>query len=186
MLLPILWMSAALVSAEEIAPLWLAFDVLNPDAAGHHRILHLEDVLAKKKLVRDVPDARAILVFATTLDDCTGTKGLCAKVGAIAREAQAQGGLVLAVLLESAENASRARKEIPSAHHPFPIAEDGYGITRHALKLDRPGEMIMINSQGRFVRFLPPSDSGRDLDRRLDEVRRAFLAALARDKEDEQ
>jgi hypothetical protein len=184
-MLPILMLTMALAS-EEAAPLWLSFDVLNPDASGHHRILHLEDVLAKKKPVRDVPDARAVLVFATTLDDCTATQGLCAKVGAIARAAQSEGGLVVGILLESAENASRARKEIPSAHHPFPIAEDGYGITRHALKLDRPGEMIVINSQGRFVRFSPPSESGRDLDKKLDEVKRSFLAVLARDKEDEQ
>jgi hypothetical protein len=178
-----LFLVGALLSAEESAPMWLAFDVLNPDAAGHHRILQLEDLLSSKK--RGL-EARAILVFATTLDDCTAHRGLCEKVSAIAREASAQGGLVIGVLLESAENALKARKEIPSAHRPFPIAEDGYGITRHALKLDRPGEMIVINSQGRFVRFSPPSENARDADRRLEEIRRALLSALTRDKEDEQ
>jgi hypothetical protein len=178
------------VGQEETAPAWLTFDVLNPDSVSGHRILHLEDVLQPKKAGgSDAPVARAVLMVAVTLDECVDPAragSMCVRVGTLAEEARPIGGLVIGVLLDSADAVARARKEVPSLHRPFPIAQDGHGITRHALKLDRPGEILVINSLGRFVRFSQPSESGRDLERKLDEARRAFLAALKRDREDEQ
>ena len=179
--------------------MWLALDVLNPETAGHHRILILEDVLAKKRgSIRDVPAARAILMFATTLADCTAEKGLCARMNTVATDVLPQGGLLVAVLIESAENISKARTEVLAVHLAFPVTGDSHRIVRHALQIDRPGEMIMINSQGRLVRFpdgfekawnprkASDSRSQQDEDRKVEDVRRVFLSALVRDKEDEQ
>lgn len=178
---------AAPEGAEETAPSWITFDVLNPDEVGRHRILHLEDLLRLRKVeVGDLPSARAVLVVAVALDDCARADGLCTKLAPLAEEARPLGGLIVAVLMESTQNLARARNEISAKRRPFVIAQDGHGITRHALRLVRSGDMIVINSVGRFVRFSQPSETPKDLDRKLDEVSKGFRQALARDKEDEQ
>lgn len=177
--------AAAPAGGEEDAPMWLTFDVLNPEESGRHTILHLEDLLGeKRRTIAGLPEARAVLVFAVTLDDCAPKRGLCSEVGGLAREARALGGLVIGVLLETQEALPRAEKEIPSAGHPFIVAKDGHGITRRALSLDRPGEMVVIHSSGRFVRFSQSSEAAEEAKRNLEIVRRAFLQALRRDDEE--
>lgn len=177
-----LWLS--LVAADGEAPQWLTFDVLNPVASGKHRILHLDDLLSSRAGVPDLPAARGILLYATTLDDCSSREGACRELAAIAQETRALGGLVLALLMDPPEALPRARREVPGAHHPFPVIQDTHGIVRHALQLDRPGEIVVINSDGKFVRFSQPSDSVEDVQRKLTEAKKVFLGALRRDKED--
>jgi hypothetical protein len=169
---------------EEEAPLWLTFDVLNPEASGKHSILHLDDLLSSRAGIPDLPAARGILLFATTHDACRPSRGICVELAAIARETKALGGLVIALLLDGAEALPRARKEVPGAHKVFPVIQDTRGIVRHALHLDRPGEIIVINSNGKFVRFSQPSDSEDDAQRKLIEAKKVFYGALRRDKED--
>lgn len=185
------------------APEWLTFEVLNPAAAGHHPILHLDELLglsestaaagptrpgdgastrapaapaASGGRVPGLPDAKVILLFTTMLDDCRASAGLCADFAELSRSAAPRGGVVIGVLLDPAENVPRARKEIPSARHPFIITADAHGITRHALALDRPGEILVINSRGSVVRFARSS---------FESARRVFEEALVTDKEEE-
>lgn len=169
---------------EEEAPAWLTFDVLNPEASGKHRILHLDDLLAARADIPELPPGRSILLLTTTLDACSPRRPPCSELATIAQETKALGGLVLALLLDPAETLARARKEVPGAHHPFPVIQDTHGIVRHALHIDRPGEIVVINSGGKFVRFSQPSDSWSDGQRKLSEAKKVFLSALRRDKED--
>jgi hypothetical protein len=175
---------AAAPPGEEVAPMWLTFDVLNPEAAGKHRILHLDDLLSTRAEIPELPAARGILIYSTTLEACAPTRGACSSLATIARETRALGGLVLALLLDPPEVLPRARKEVPSAHFPFPVIQDTHAIVRHALRMDRPGEIVVINSDGKFVRFSQPSDSAEEIQRKLSEAKKVFDGALRRDKED--
>lgn len=165
-----------------LAPLWLTFDVLNSEASGKHRILHLGDLLSARSDIPDLPAARGVLIYATTFEACG--QGACANLAVIAKETAPLGGLLLVLLLDPAENLARPRKEIPAARHPFPVIQDTHGIVRSALGLDRPGEIVVINSDAKIVRFTPVSDSTQESDRKLDEAKKVFVGALRRDKED--
>lgn len=190
---------------------WVVFDVANPDAAGRHRLLSLEDLLAARRAaVHDLPSARAVLVFATTLDDCLRSAlvaagdlgggrsaegaGMCAAMAALARDARPQGGLVIGLLLDAEDRVAEARGALPAAHLPFPVATDPRGLVRSVLGLRRPGEALVIDAAGRMTRF-PAGSGGAEVGGPaaeegnlplLAEVRRGFLQGLVRDKEDQE
>jgi hypothetical protein len=176
-----LLLSAAPGKSEQ-APTWLTFDVLNSEASGKHRILHLGDLLSSRSDIPDLPTARGVMIYATTFDQCSN--GACLEIAGIVRETAPLGGLVLVLLLDPAENLSRPRKEIPAARYAFPVIQDTHGIVRDALGLDRPGEIVVINSDAKIVRFSPASDSRAESERKLSEAKKVFVGALRRDKED--
>jgi hypothetical protein len=50
--------------------------------------------------------------------------------------------------------------------------------------MDRPGEIVVINSDGKFVRLSQATESAGELERKLGEAKKVLLGALRRDKED--
>ncbi|MCK6550658.1 hypothetical protein L6R52_32775 [Myxococcota bacterium] len=184
--LPLLFaLASAPAGGDEVAPAWLTFDVVNPEQAGRHRILHLDEVLGPSKVsVPDLPKARVLLVVTTLADDCGAASSFCVALAPVAKEIAAAGGLVLVVLLDPEEALPKAKKELPLAQHPFIITADAHGITRHALGLDRPGQLVAIEQSGRITRIAGAvSDEGL---KKLDEAKRLVLGVLKRDKEDGQ
>jgi hypothetical protein len=176
-------LAAAPAEADARAPSWVTFDVVNPERAGRHKILHLDDLLGPPKpALADLPSARVLLVVTALADDCGSSAGLCVALAPVAKDIAAAGGLVVVVLLDPEEALPKARKELPLAQHPFIITADAHGITRHALGLDRPQQVVVIEPSGRMTR-VDPSD---DLTKKLEEAKRLVLGALKRDKEDGQ
>ena len=174
-----------LLIAAERAPLWVTFDVLNPRTLGGHRILHLEDVVGPRAR-DDVPGLvrpRAVLIFSATLDQC-GKGTACQTAQQLA---EIKGGLVVGVVLAERESVLRAKREIPRFEYSFPLTVDSYGVLGQALKLDRPGVFLVVNSNAEVVRLVPPSEgSDRSVrDRFLAEVKETFLDALRREEEEE-
>ncbi len=169
----------------ERVPLWVTFDVLNPRTLGGHRILHLEDVVGPDAR-DDIPGLvhpRAVLIFSTTLEQCeTGT--LCRTAQQLA---EIKGGLVVGVVLAEREAVVRVKREIPRFEYSFPLTVDAYGVLGQALKLDRPGVFLVVNSKSDVARFVPPSEGSDQTlrDRFLAEVKGAFLEASKREEEEE-
>jgi hypothetical protein len=174
-----------LMIGAERAPLWVTFDVLNPRTLGGHRILHLEDVVGPRAR-DDVPGLvrpRAVLIFSATLEQC-GTGSLCQVAQQLA---EIKGGLVVGVVLAERETVLRAKREIPRFEYSFPLTVDAYGVVGQALKLDRPGVFLVVNSNAEVARLVPPSE-GTDRtvrDRFFAEVKAAFLEALRQDEEED-
>jgi len=173
-----------LLSADR-APLWVTFDVLNPRTLGGHRILHLQDVVGPRAR-DDVPGLvrpRAVLIFSATLDQCE--KGTLCQ--AAQQLAEIKGGLVVGVVLAERENAAQAKREIPRFEYSFPLTVDSFGVLAQALKLDRPGVFLVVNSIGEIVRLVPPTEgTDRSVQERfLLEVKETFLDALRRDDEED-
>jgi hypothetical protein len=174
-----------LLIAVERAPLWVTFDVLNPRTLGGHRILHLEDVVGPRAR-DDVPGLvrpRAVLIFSATIDQC-GKGSVCQQAQQLA---EIKGGLVVGVVLAERENVLLAKREIPRFEFSFPLAVDSFGVLGQALKLDRPGVFLVVNSNAEVVRLVPPSEgSDRTIQERfLAQVKATFLDALRRDEEDD-
>jgi hypothetical protein len=169
----------------ERAPLWVTFDVLNPRTLGGHRILHLEDVVGPRAR-DDVPGLvrpRAVLIFSATLDQC-GKGTLCQTAQQLA---EIKGGLVVGVVLAERENVLKAKREIPRFEYSFPLTVDSHGVLGQALKLDRPGVFLVVNSNAELERLVPPSEgSDRTVqDRFFAQVKSTYLNALKRDEEEE-
>jgi hypothetical protein len=173
-----------LIGAEK-APLWVTFDVLNPRALGGHRILHLEDVVGPRAR-SDVPGLvrpRAVLIFSATLEQC-GKGTLCQ---AAEKLASLPGALVVGVVLAERETVLRAKREIPRFEYSFPLTVDAYGVVGQALRLDRPGVFLVVNSNAEVARLVPPSEGTDQIvrDRFLAEVRATFQEALRQEEEEE-
>lgn len=161
------------VAADELAPGWIVLEALDPQAAAGRRLLPLDDLLRGDRK----PTARALLVLVASFEDLE-VPAARAELESWAKEAAALGGWIVVLLRDVDQALARARRETPALRLGFVVCADGYGITRHALKLDRPGEVVVVNSSSKLVRL-----SSRELV--SDEVRRAFFQALRRDKEDE-
>lgn len=177
---------ALLIGAPEKAPLWVTFDVLNPERLGGHRILHLEDVVGPRAK-DDIPGLsipRAVLIGATTAGRCQNEAGsLCGRMEQLAKIPH---GLVIGVILADREGAPAARRAMLETEYSFPLTVDSYGVVGQALALDRPGVCLVVYSTGEAVRLVPPPDgSDRSIRERFAaRVETAFREALRRDEEE--
>lgn len=174
----------------ERAPMWLTFDVVNPEASGQHRILVLEDVLSARRDIPDLPTTRGLLIVATTLDACGAERGLCQDLEQVFRRVRAEGGLTLGLLIDPPEILGRARADIPGRRFSFPVVADTRGIARRALGLERAGDSVLIHADGRLDRL---SGSGDGAERTrlssvegLSSVEEIYVRALKRAKQDEE
>lgn len=179
------WLLLALAAPP--APLWLTFDVANPQTVGGHRILHLEDVVGPKRR-RDIPglpSAEAALVFSVQPEGCGASGGLCARVAQLTAAARARGALVVGVVLASREEAVAAARSVREGRHPFPVTFDTHGLARKALALDGPGVFVVIDAEGvnKGRRRASMAGEPAQVERDLEAVRTTLLAALG-DRED--
>ncbi len=159
-------------------PLWVTFDIINPESVGGHRILHLEDVIGPehRRDVPGLPSPTAVLLFSVGPADCV-SDGLCAEVAAWSAGARKEGALVVAVVLTERERADAARTRLASAEHPLTIAVDPHGAVSALAGLQTPGTFIVVDSAGRSRRWAPEPGKAQVSSRALEQIRAALGAA---------
>ncbi len=148
--------AALIAQASPSLPEWITFEIVNADRANGHSILHLEDLL-RPEGIAGVPKPSALLLFSVREADCLPQGGgLCELVGELTRSTK--GLLPIAVMLGTLEVAQRARRRLVRSAYSFPISVDPHGLVAKALKLNRPGVFIVVNSDGSSTRkTLPPN-----------------------------
>ncbi len=150
---------AVLISqASASIPEWITFEIVNADRAGGHSILHLEDLLSPQG-VAGIQKPAPLLLFSVGEADCPPKGGgLCGLVGELTNATK--GLLPIAVMLGTSEVTQRARRRMARSKYTFPISVDPHGLVAKALKLNRPGVLIVVNSDGTFTRKTPPPGLG--------------------------
>lgn len=187
-LLAVCLLTGAAPNAELSPGLGLTVDLVNPDTAGGHRLLSLEDVIGEGRRtdIPRLPSAEALLVFSVTPSGC-GATGLCAEVAKRTAEARERGAMVLGVILASKEEAAAATTKVRAARHPFPLTFDVHGLVRKAFAFEGPTILSVIDAKGVNILKARPSKAGdpAQVARALEQARDALLVALGRDEEDE-
>ncbi|MEQ9503189.1 MAG: hypothetical protein RIT81_40355 [Deltaproteobacteria bacterium] len=179
-------------TAVERVPGWVTFGVANPKALGGHRILHLEDVIGARARddIAGLPSPKVVVLFLVTPSDCPGpaktgaSRTFCDQMTGFATRPWAKGSLFVGVVLAEEETAGEARAKLLRSEYPYPVSVDEHGIVRRALKSDRPGEVLVVDSRLEVVRLAPPARSeGVSWDRHLGRIRVAIERALEREGE---
>ncbi|MBK6684807.1 MAG: hypothetical protein IPG45_10065 [Deltaproteobacteria bacterium] len=169
----------------------LTVEVLNPSTFGGHRIFHLEDVLGKRRRldIPNLPAPRVVLIFTVEAEGCRDlASGWCGAVDEMLKAPWAKEGLALAVVLANRDAEEELSRLIPYAGFRFPVSVDAHGLLRQTLKVVRPGEFLVVQSNGENSRISPPSNLASEAarGRHLKEVEKAFEEAIRRDKEAEE
>ncbi len=179
-------------TAVERVPGWVTFGIANPKALSGHRILHLEDVIGARARddVAGLPSPKVVVLFTAARSDCPGAakttrfRTFCDQMANLATRPWAKGSLFVGVVLAEEETAGEARAGLLRSDYPYPVSVDEHGIVRRALKSDRPGEVLVVDSRLEVVRLPPPArKEGVAWDRHLGRIRVALERALEREGE---
>ncbi len=179
-------------TAIERVPAWVTFDIANPPALGGHRILHLEDVIGARARddVAGLPNPNVVVLFTAAPSDCPGARKkrrkrsdtFCDAMARFATLPWAKGSLFVGVVLVEKETAGEARAGLLRSDYPYPVSVDVHGVVRRALKSDRPGAVLVVDSRLEVVRLDPPArNEGVAWDRHLGRIRVALERALERE-----
>ena len=170
------WFVAWAMAAQ--TPLWVTFDVANPQVTGGHRILHLEDVLGpnQRSDIPRLPRAPAALIFSVRPDDCRD-EGLCRDVARWTAVARKTGGLVIALVLTEREQAETIRSQLSTSGLPIVLAVDPDGVVSGLAGLQQPGTFSIIDGKGKTRRWTPAPGRVNVAARALEQIRAAFIQA---------
>lgn len=169
----------------------LTAQVLNPSSLGGHRIFHLDDVLGARRRtdIPGLPSPRVVLIFTVGPEGCRSKEaGWCGAIDEMMGAAWAKEALALGVVLASRDGAEELSRVIPYAGFRFPVTVDAHGLLRQTLKVVRPGEFLVVQSNGENTRLAPPSNlaQGAARARFLKEVEQTLEEAIRRDQEAEE